>query len=281
MLQIGRQYPSDLSDQQWEVIRDLIPRARAGGRPRTTDLRRVINAVFYLSRSGCAWRYLPKDFPPWQTVYEYFSSWKAQGVWRKIHHVLRASARIRAGRHEVPSCLIVDSQSVKAPRGQDRAYDGFKRVRGRKRHILVDTLGFVHAVKVHAADRPDQREGHRLFSQIPKSWDSRIKCLLADQGYRGDFEEETDIRFGFLPSITRRENTGQGRKKTTAEKIAWRKSKTRLLFPKRWIVERTFAWFNHYRRLTKDYEAKPSTSECMIQVAMTQLMVRRLARRTQ
>lgn len=276
MLQIGRQYPSDLSDQQWELIKDLIPRARTGGRPRTTDLRNVVNAVFFLNRSGCAWRYLPKTFPPWKTVYDYFYRWKIHGVWKEIHQTLVARVRVQAGRDEIPSCAIVDSQSVKSSQGEHRAYDGFKRIKGRKRHILVDTLGLIRALRVHAANRHDQKEAHYLLPQLPDSWKGRLESILADQNYRGSFEEYVRMQFGFYPDIKIRPNSGQGRKKTTAEKLEWKKTRPSLLFPKRWIVERTFAWLGNYRRLSRDYEVKVSSSESMIYIAMSQLMIQRL-----
>lgn len=272
MLQ-GGSYPSDLSEHQWELIKEWIPHARRGGRKRTTDVRKVISAIFYLNRSGCAWRYLPKEFPPWQTVYDYFSTWKLLGIWKRIHELLRTQARLKEQKNAAASALIIDSQSIRAPYGESRGYDGFKRLRGRKRHILVDTLGFVHAVKVHAANQADSTQGHHLFERSFAT--SRLQTIFADHGYRGEFVKQTKERFGFYPTIPAlRKDSGQGIRKTTKEKRANRK--LREVPKKRWIVERTFAWLNHYRRLSKDYERKTSHSESMIELAMTQLLLRRL-----
>jgi len=276
MLKVEQVYPSDLSDTQWNAIKELIPSARYGGRPRTTNVREVINAIFYLTRSGCAWRYLPKSYPPWRTVYEYFSNWRRLGLWKKIHNRLRDRLRISQGRDISASALIVDSQSIRAAYGENRGYDGFKRLRGRKRHILVDTLGLLHSVRVHAANLSDRSQGHRLFEGFPQYKRARLDAVFADHGYRGQFVEDLHWDFGFYPTIPAlRKNSGQGRRKTAKEKLANRRlGKTP---KKRWVVERTFSWFNHYRRLSKDYERKVAHSESMIYLAMTQLMLRRPA----
>lgn len=270
-----RTYPSDLSDLQWAVIEDLIPHASAGGRPRSTDVREVVNAIFYLNRTGCAWRYLPDGFPRWRTVYDYFAKWKTRGIWNRIHDQIRGFLRIKSSKAEVTSTLIVDSQSIRAHYGEDRGYDGYKRLRGRKRHILVDTLGFIHSVQVHGANLNDGRMGRELFKQLSSENISSLKAVYADSAYRGMFTDHVQARFGFYATTPElRKDTGQGRRTTTAEKKANRK--LRNLGPKRWIVERTFAWFNHYRRLSRDYERKTSHSESMIQIAMTCLMLKRL-----
>lgn len=271
----GGHYPSDLSDLQWELIRGYIPAARRGGRPRSTKIRDVVNAVFYLNRSGCSWRYLPRGFPPWKTVYDYFRRWKKQGVWQRIHDTLRNLIRDQKGKDRAPATLIIDSQSVKAAHGQNRGYDGFKGIRGRKRHVLVDTLGLIHALRVHAANRNDTITGHLVFENpFPTH---RLKRIYADHGYRGTFVENTATKFGFKPIIPRlRPTSGQGKRKLWWQKIKNRK--LRKMAPKRWIVERTFAWFNHYRRLSKDYERITSHSEAMVYIAMTQLMLARLSR---
>jgi len=138
-----------LSEAQWKSIRELIPSARSGGRPRTTDTRKVINAVLYVVNTGCAWRYLPKEYPPWKTVYDYFRSWIFAGVWKEMHELLKKRTRVLSGKEEDPSYLIIDSQSVRASSGEELGYDGFKRIRGRKRQILVDTIGMIHGVYIH------------------------------------------------------------------------------------------------------------------------------------
>jgi putative transposase len=282
-------YPSDLSDEQWELIKRELPAAGRGGRPRTTDVRQIINAIFFVSRTGCAWRYLPQGessrFPPWQTVYHYFRSWTLSGVLRQVHERLARLVRIQAGRAESPSALIVDSQSVKASQGESRGYDGFKKIRGRKRHVLTDTLGLLHSVRVHAADLSDTREGHRLLENLPDRVLTRLEAVYADLGYRGSFEEHVALKTGIRPTLPDPDpNSGQGRRKSYEElrekqqrqKRQAGQGKTRPT-KKRWVVERTLAWLNHYRRLSKDYERKTAHSESMIFLAMTQLMLRRLA----
>jgi putative transposase len=264
MSQAGRSYPSDLSDWQWQLIYRFIPPARGGGRPRTTDTRQVLNALLYLTRSGCAWRYLPTSYPPWRTVYDYFIRWKQEGVLEKIHGRLAKKVRMQEGRAETPSVWIIDSQSVRSPVGDERGYDGFKKIRGRKRQILVDSLGLVHGVRVHAAHLQDRDEGFSLVEKtLPAAY--RFKQLYADAGYAGSFSLKTYRRYEKFPVITR--SIGM---KTPAEKVMSN------LKPTRWVVERTFAWFNHYRRLSRDYERKIPSSEAIIRLAMTQLMLQRL-----
>lgn len=269
-----RSYPSDLSEEQWDAIKDLIPSARTGGRPRTTDPRVVINAILYLINSGCAWRYLPHEFPPWKTVYHYYRAWIYQGVWRVLHQALRSLVRVKSGKSGWPSYLILDSQSVRAPSGEHRGHDGFKRVRGRKRQILVDTLGLVHGVHVHAANLSDTKEGGQVLAKLSSEVVRSIRVLHADMGYRGVFEGECYAQLGKWPLINRRENTGQGKRKGALEKKNWRRNRPQIKEPKRWIVERTLGWFGHYRRLSRDYEKKVISSETMIYLAMTQLMLR-------
>lgn len=241
--------------------------ARRGGRPRKTDLRQVVSAIFYLNRTGCAWRYLPKDFPPWQTVYDYFVKWRAGGIWQEIHRRIREELRATYQKNPTPSVLIADSQSVRAPKGEDRGFDGYKRVMGRKRQILVDTLGLLHGLKVHAGHLQDRKEGARLLD-IPKR--GTLKAIFADRGYTGYFCDRSFIKLGVWPTITSQKPGGNGNEFVSAKEQ-----------PKRWIVERTFSWFNHYRRITKDHEKTCRNSEAMIELAMTQLMMRRLCTRLQ
>jgi putative transposase len=267
MLMTEHVYPSDLTDEQWNAIKELIPNARRGGRPRTTSIRKIINAVFYINRTGCAWRYLPINFPVWQTVYDYYRKWMRLGIWRKIHDALRTRLR------KSPSTLIIDSQSIKAAKGEDRGYDGFKGIRGRKRQILVDTLGMIHAIKVHSAGYGDMILGHLTFDDLLTR--KNLKQIYADKGYRKTFVENTEREFGFKPNIPKvRKTSGQGKRKKVKYKRANRKLRNDT--PKRWIVERTFAWFSHYRRLSKDYERSTNSSSTMIYLSMTQLILRRL-----
>jgi putative transposase len=271
-------YPSDLTDAQWGLILPFIPKAKRGGRRRTTCIREVMNSIFYVLRTGCAWRYLPMEFPPWQTVYSYFSQWQQMGVWKTIHGAIRRQTRLNKGKDEVPSCLIIDSQTVKASSGEMRSYDGYKKITGRKRQILVDTLGLIHGIYVHAASFTDCKEGHKLLLRYPRQFRSKLKTIYADQGYRGTFESEVKKIIGIKPSVPPR-NT----KKLTYWDKRRRNQKMKLnvkslkMAPKRWIVERTFAWFNFFRRLSRDYEKTVIKSETMIQLAGTFLMIQRLA----
>lgn len=261
MLSVGRKYPSDLTEEQWKLIRTLIPEARPGGRPRSTDMCAVMNACFYVSRTGCGWRYLPKEYPPWQTVYDYFAQWRECGIWQKIHALLVTLTREKAGRSVSPRLTMIDSQSVRAHYGENRGWDGFKKVRGRKRQILVDALGLVHGARVHAASLEDRREGLVLAkSYLAQGY--RPQVMLADRAYNGCFAD-------FL--------TYNSRVKVELLSSSKYDPQATNLKPKRWIVERTFAWFNHYKRLARDYERKISTSETMIHLAMIQLMLRRMA----
>lgn len=274
MNQDGRSYPSDLTNQQWNIIKKMIPLPRSGGRPRTTSMRDIINAIFYLTRTGCAWRYLPSEFPPWRTVYDYFRLLTREGVWRKIEAHLHALERKRMGLNQkCPSYVIIDSQSIKAQYGECRGYDGFKKVRGRKRHIVVDSLGIPIAVKVSSANSSDADEGFIVLERAKEV----IKCklleeILVDGGYKKtSFFENTINTFNIIPSI---------KSSTTIPivgKRAGRKLMSSSLKPRRWIVERSFAWFINFRRLNRDYERKIIYSEAMIYIVATTLLLRRLA----
>jgi putative transposase len=256
-------YPSCLSDTQWNAIKELIPEAREGGRKRTTDVRLVLDAVFYLVRSGCAWRYLPKIFPPWQTVYWYFAQWSESGTWQRLNAILTQRARMHRGRERYPSAYVIDSQSVRCPFGERRGYDGFKKVRGRKRHIVVDTMGLLHSVKAHAANFHDGTMGFSVLEKVlmPR----KPEAIYVDAGYTGQFEMCAQLKLGVAPTITKRMNRGLENRAASNLK------------PIRWVVERTFAWLNHYRRLNKDYERTTLISESMVYAAMTQLLLRRLS----
>lgn len=272
------EYSSDLSDFEWQLIKVILPSASPCGRPRRTDLREVVNAIFYLSRTGCAWRYLPRTFPPPGTVYDYFRKWRISGLWKKIHDLLVMQVRQKEGRSASPSLLMLDSQSAKAQYGDSRGYDGFKKVRGRKRQIVVDALGLIHGLKVHAANGSDRREGPNAVENCGKL--DGITGFIADSGYAcHKFESQIYEQLKVWPTIT----------SSKSKKICHYNPKdktcvyenvlvTSNLKPKRWIVERTFAWFNHYRRLSRDYERDSKVSETMIYLAMTQLMLRRLSR---
>lgn len=255
-------YPSDLTDAQWERNAPHVPKPKPGGRPASVERREIINAVLYLVREGITWRAMPHDFPPYRTVYHYFRLWRADGTWQSIHDALRDETRQAAGREVSPSAAILDAQSVKTVEqpATCRGFDGGKRVKGRKRHIAVDTLGLLLVVAVTAANVGD-RTGARLVAGGLVGRFARLVTLFADAGYRSQpLTEWLRTLGGWTLEIVRGVTDRDGLR----------------IEPKRWIVERTFGWLNRYRRLSKDYEAHPETSEVMILIAMIHLMARRV-----
>jgi putative transposase len=249
-------YPSSLTDDQWEEIQPQLPSRPGGGRPPLHHYRDILQALFYLLRTGCAWRYLPHDFAPWQTVYSYFRRWRQQGVWKKIHDRLVKRVRVAAGKKPTPSAGILDSQSVRcADQAGARGYDAGKKITGRKRHVLVDTLGLIHAMTITVASVQD-RDGARGLLPWLCHHASRLRLIWADGGYAGALVSWVwRVRL----EIVKRPEQQRGF----------------AVLPKRWIVERTLGWLVKNRRLRCDYEQLPSTSETMIYVAMIRLMLRR------
>jgi putative transposase len=262
----SQSYPSDLNDAEWSIISRLIPEAKPGGRPAKYSRRMILDAIFYINRSGCQWRMLPKDFPPRSTVFGYFAAWRKSGLWEAMNARLREQVRKREGRKPSPTAAIIDSQSVKGAEqgGDDIGYDAGKKVSGRKRHIVVDTLGMILGLCVTSAAVQDRDGAATLLSNVYLLF-HRLQVIWADGGYSGAL---VDWVKGLRPygklrlEIVKRSDDAKGFQ----------------LVRKRWIVERTFSWLYKCRRLARDYERRTDHSESQIYVSMSRLMLKRLVR---
>ena len=258
-----RSYPSDLTDAQWAVLDPLLPKAKPLGRPRKNDLRRVVDAILYRNRNGCTWRALPHDFPPWRSVYNDFIRWRDDGTWAALNDALRAEVRRQAGRDPTPSAGSIDSQTVKATEvGGPRGFDGGKRLNGRKRHIVVDTLGLILAVMVTGAAADDGTAAPGVLGKLTREAFPRLAKLWADNKYRNHSLDDWISEHGwYVIEIGSRPEGAEG-----FQVIKWR-----------WVVERTFAWLGRCRIHSRDYERRTQSSEAQVQISMIRLMLRRLA----
>jgi transposase len=261
----NRRYPTDVTDRQWALVEGLLPDPPPGpaGRPPRHEKRQILNAILYLTRTGCSWRMLPKDFPPWQTVYGYFRDWTNDGTLQRLHDTLREQVRAKEGRRAEPSAGIVDSQSVKGADtvpSDSRGYDAGKKINGRKRHIVVDTIGLLLIVMVTAASVQDRAGGESILERLHRALRS-VRHIFADGGYSGELVTLAKRSWKLVVEIV----------KKPADQVGF------AVLPRRWVVERTFSWLMRWRRLARDYERLPETHEALVQVAMIGLMLNRLA----
>jgi len=248
-------YPSNLSDDQWAIISKFFDIKRS----RKYDLREIVNGVMYLVKTGCQWRMPPKDFPSWKIVYYYFSTWKKNLVWEEIHEVLVMKIRKRSGKNEEPSVGIIDAQSVKNTlvSAEYKGFDAGKKIKGIKRHLIVDTLGMILAIAIQSASTQDRCGAFSVIEQMRQDWIKIVK-IFADGGYRGKLIEKVKAAFNIDIEVVKRNEQHKFK-----------------VLPKRWIVERTFSWIDTNRRNSKNYERLNQTSTAMVHLSAIRIMLNR------
>jgi transposase len=263
-------YPSSLTDAMWDIIQPLMPTRdhRKGGKPRKYDDRLVLDSIFYVLRSGCQWRMLPHDLMPFDAAHRWFTAWRRNGTWAIIHDKLRRMVRVQAGRDPEPSAGVMDAQSIKSSEGgQDRGFDMGKKTTGRKRHLIVDTIGLILVVMVTSASVQDRAGGRRILERLADTFRT-ISLIWADGGYANSIDSTilgwAKDKLNIVVEIVKRTDDIKGFK----------------ILPRRWVVERTFGWLVRNRRLARDYERLTANAEAMIQIGMIRLMTARLAGNT-
>jgi putative transposase len=256
-----KRYLSDLTDEEWEIVKEILSREEpeATGRPVEVDYRRIWDAIHYINKTGCQWAYLPHDFPPPTTVNYHYLKWMRNGFFERVNTEVRKRLRKKNGRHEEPSAGIIDSQSVKgtSESAEESGFDGGKMVKGRKRHIVIDTIGCVLAVAIHAANTHDSKGARLVLKQLFKAV-TTLKLIWADGAYIGKLVKWVKDTY------------------SCKLEIVHKKEKAFEVLPRRWVVERTFAWLSRYRRLAREYERNPDSSKAMVYVASIRIMLRKI-----